>query len=303
MTRPSFGIFADAPWNLETCTPPDEALQVPTMLSDEEARLLFWLGANWATGEGAVCDLGCFAGGSTARLAAGLSQASVPSPIHAFDFFTITPEHKEKFLYNNGVRRFWGQDLLPCARRLLRPWRDRVTFHKTDIVTAEWPGGKIEVLFVDVMKSPVAADAILDEFYPHLIPGHSVIVHQDYQHWRQPWIAAQMELLRPGLRPIAWAEKGTVVFGVDAVPDAGQRAKARVANMTDQRLIDLLKSAVSRAATTGARHQLARAILGLRDCPGCRVPFQFDPGPINWKRVRGVLDECGVAVGPVSPSR
>ncbi|MEM7668969.1 MAG: hypothetical protein AAF317_07420, partial [Pseudomonadota bacterium] len=193
--------------------------------------------------------------------------------------------------------------LLPCARRLLRPWRDRVTFHQTDIVTADWPGGKIEVLFVDVMKSPVAADAILDQFYPHLIPGHSVIVHQDYQHWRQPWIAAQMELLGPGLHPIAWAEKGTVVFAVDAVPDADQRAKARVANMADQRLIDLLKSAVSRAATTGARHQLARAILGLRDSPGCRVPFQFDPGPINWKRVRGVLEECGVAVAPASPNR
>lgn len=292
MTEHGYDLLAEAPWSSGDWKPPASAMRVPTMLSEEEGCLLYWLGANWVTGAGAVCDLGCFAGGSTARLAAGLADSSTEAPVHAYDFFTISPQHKEKFLYSNGVRRFWGRNLLPTVRRLLKPWSGRVTFHKTDIVDARWSSGPIEVLFVDVMKSPEAADAVGKTFYPSLLPGRSVLVHQDYQHWRQPWIAAQMELLRPAFRPIAWADQGTVVFAVDDVPDPALSRSASVSSLSDDRMIELVKSAISRAATRSARHQLARAVLGLKDNPGCRTPFRFDPRPINGARVRALLGEC-----------
>ncbi|MEM8741586.1 MAG: class I SAM-dependent methyltransferase [Pseudomonadota bacterium] len=220
MTDPVWGTFADTPWRGAPGRVPDRAAQVPTMLCEDESRLLYWLTHRWARGEGAVCDLGCFAGGSTARLAAGLAAAGLDSPVHAFDFFTASPDHKEKFLYANGIPRFDGEDMLPVVRRMLAPWGRRLMLHPGDVTEAVWTGGAIEVLFIDVMKTPETADAIARIFYPALIPGRSVIVHQDYQHWRQPWIAAQMQALRAAFRPVAWAREGSVVFAVDRVPRA-----------------------------------------------------------------------------------
>lgn len=290
MTDDRFAAFADAPWRTGPWRPPEAARKVPTMLCEDEQRLLYWLGADWAAGIGAVCDLGCFAGGSTARMASGLAAQDLSAPVHAFDFFTVAPDHKQKFLYANGVPRFWGSNLLPTARRLLKPWRDRITFHKIDVETATWPDDPIEILFIDVMKTPATADAILANFFPALIPGRSVIVHQDYQHWRQPWIAAQMARLGAVMRPVAWAESGTVVFAVDALPDPGMLAAARVGEMADDEMTDLLKQALGQAGTKSARHQMARAILALEDMPGCRLPYRFDPEAINWPRVKKLLD-------------
>ena len=51
------------PW--EAVDVPDAALRPPTMLSVAERRLLYWLGASHARGEGAIVDAGSFVGGST----------------------------------------------------------------------------------------------------------------------------------------------------------------------------------------------------------------------------------------------
>ncbi|MEL6478339.1 MAG: class I SAM-dependent methyltransferase [Pseudomonadota bacterium] len=288
-----YAAFATRPWDDPAWDPPAEALAVPTMLTEEEGRLLHWLGASWAEGAGAICDLGCFAGGSTARLAAGTAaNPGKTGPIHAFDFFTISPEHKQKFLYDNGVPRFWGSNLLPCARRLLTPWEDRVDLHKTDIADEHWQGGPIEILFVDAMKTPATGDAILRSFFPALIPGRSVIVHQDYQHWRQPWIPAQMQMLAHALRPIAWCARNTVVFGVDHLPPQVELASAAMAEISDQRMTLLLQRAVKAAPKGHARRVLAQMILALEDRPDCRIPRLYDRSGFTPERIRATIRQA-----------
>lgn len=69
------------------------------MLCREEQRLYHWIIAYCATGAGAVVELGCFSGGSTARLAGGT-----------------------------------GGDILPLASKLLQPWFDHIELHPGPLV-------------------------------------------------------------------------------------------------------------------------------------------------------------------------
>ena len=109
MSEPCLPAPFDArPWD-DVDLPPD-AVAVPTMLTDEEGALLHWLTRDYATGAGAICDLGCFVGGSTARLASGVAAAGRSTKVHAFDHFTLTEAQKERYLYSAGIAPFRGQE-------------------------------------------------------------------------------------------------------------------------------------------------------------------------------------------------
>ena len=282
--------FDQRPWQ-ELALPADAA-RVPTMLSEEEGRLLFWLARDHADGSGAICDLGCFAGGSTARLAAGVAAAGRDTAVHAFDHFRIGEKQKNRYLYPAGIAPFEGPSMEHAVRQLLAPW-PMVRLRPGDINKATWTGGPIEILFIDAAKTPEGADRIAQIFFPHLIPGRSVIVQQDYLHWPQPWVAAQMELLDDCTRPVAWCHKGTVAFLVTDAVTPDRLARDRVDGLDDDALADLLARAIRRLPEHAQRARLARAILGLRDNPGVRIPSRFDGSAFTQERVREVLTDVG----------
>ena len=272
---------------------PDDAAAVPTMLSDEEGQFLFWLARDYAKGVGGIADLGCFAGGSTARLAAGVAAAGRTSPVLAYDHFTIQEHQKERYLYPAGIAPFSGRNMMPAVKQLLAPWREIVAFKPGDLLQKGWPAGNIEILFIDAAKTPETADGIATEFFPYLIPGHSVIVQQDYLHWRQPWVPAQMELFGDAVTPVAWCRHGTVAFLVTDDMDTQRIASGRVAGLDDQELKRLLQRALYRFPDRPQRANIARAILGITDNPGQRIPFKFDGSGINPDRVRAILQGKG----------
>ena len=252
-----------------------QARDVPTMLSVEEQKLYYWLAAFWAEGAGAIVDLGCFAGGSTARLAEGARVASHGGAVHAFDRFTADETAKARILYPQGVTAFEGTDILPLARRLLAPWEARLTLHRGEIEAADWTGGPIELLVMDASKTAETGDAMAEIFFPHLIAGRSLIVQQDYLHWSQPWVPAQMEALAEFVRPVAHAPRDTVVFLVERVPDAAALAAARIADLDDAALDAHLASAAARLEGFGLAPRLAEMRAALAANPGERRAFAF----------------------------
>lgn len=291
--RKGFAL-ADHPWNAPDIAVPAEALAVPTMLSDEEARLLYWLCRDKLTGAGAICDLGCFLGGSTARMAAGLAEAGHADAgngarIFAFDRFTLQDRQKEKFLYPLGIAPFAGDDMLPIARSFLARWSDLISFHRGDITAHQWTSGPIEVLFVDAGKTPAATDALSEIFMPSLIAGQSWLVAQDYQHWRQPWIIAQMELLSDCFEMVGWCDRGTVLFRCTAPVTPDRLAAARTAPLDDQGMIGLLRRALARFPDRAQRVKVARAIMAIQDNPGIRVPPQMSKDGFSQARVKAIL--------------
>lgn len=268
-------LFATTPW--KTVSPDDlaTATPVPTMLSGPEQQLYFWLTAHWARDAGAVVDLGCFAGGSTARLAAGQAAAGGKAPIHAYDRFTADERVKKKVLYPAGVAPFAGHDILPLARELLAPWDARIAFHPGEIEDNGWPGGPIEILALDACKSTAATDAIAAAFFPHLLAGHAIVVHQDFLHWSQPWLPAQMELLAEHFTPLAHVAPSSLVYLCNSPPDATALAAARTDTLSDGQLMALVDRARARLAGLVPEAPFARMAAGLAANPGERIAWRF----------------------------
>ncbi|MAM60074.1 class I SAM-dependent methyltransferase [Maritimibacter sp. UBA3975] len=276
MTARDFSIFDDSPWFPGGPDRLGHARAVPTMLAHEEELLLHWLTAEWARGDGAVVDLGCFAGGSTARLAEGQKTAGHTAPIHAWDRFGADEATKRRWLYPAGVAPFEGQDLLPAATAFLAPWADRVTLHQGDLREEGWDGGPIEVLVIDASKSTQTLDAIARSFYPALRPG-AVIVQCGALHWREPWVVAQMTLLRDWVTPVAHAHDTTLVYGVTRAMDDFAVREGLTTGLRDSALTAILKSARPVYDDFALTEHLDTALAGIARSPGIRTAWKMVP--------------------------
>lgn len=263
-----------SPWQRMSIRALGRARRVPTMLSEQEQKLYYWLTAFWAEGRGAVVDLGCFAGGSTARLAEGAAVAGHGAALHAYDRFTADPAVKAAVLYPQGVPAFPGRDIFPLAQRALSPW-PAVTLHRGEIELMPWDGGPIEILVVDAAKTARSMDLMSCHFLPHLVPGESLVVQQDLLHWSQPWIAAQMELLRDCFTPVAHAPRDTVVYLCHRVPGMDELHRATTADLSDARMLELLDAARTRLAPLGVAEPVARLQASLLHNPGRRRAYEF----------------------------
>ena len=118
--------------------------------------------------------------------------------------------------------------------------------HEGDITQAGWDGGPIDVLFLDVLKSWEINDAVMRDFFPSLVPGRSLIVHQDYAGGYMPWIAIGVELLRDSLVLLDWMEWGTHVFFVERELPAETVARGVRGLDLDTRF-ELIDRAIARA--------------------------------------------------------
>jgi len=275
MTDRSPDEFAGQPWRDLAPEALGPAGNVPTMLARDEQLLYLWLTARWARGAGAIVDLGCFLGGSTARLAEGARLAGLASAIHAFDRFGGKPGMKAKLGLGDDLPPVENGDSLPLARALLAPWAGQVTLHKGDIdARAPWSEGAIEILVMDASKTAASADRQAAAFFPGLRPGRSVLVQQDYLHWRQPWLPVQMQRLSRWFTPVAHARADTMVFlCTDAItPEA--LAAGQVAGRSDNEYLDTLRAARPSFRRFGIAPRLQQAIRAVRANPGVRAAFR-----------------------------
>ena len=267
--------FSGAPWTQLCDHLPERARKVPTMLRAEEQALYYWLGRDWARGRGAAVDLGAFVGGSTARIAEGLRDAGRDTAVHAYDRFTANERVKERTLYPQGIAAFDGEEVEALARDLLAPWSDAVALHPGDITEARWTGGPIEILAVDAAKTARSADRIAEAFFPALIPGGSVIVQQDFLHWRQPWLIAQMHLLGAAALPVAFCARDCAVFLVTERIGPATLEAARTDHLTDAELIEVLEAAAASPALSQVARRIAVAAGAVRANPGERRAWAF----------------------------
>lgn len=268
-------MFAAHPWREVSHPELDAALAVPSMLSAEEAQLYFWLARDWSTGAGATVDLGTFAGGSAARLAAGHRAAGHPTPVIGYDQFTADENVKQRFLYPAGVAPFKGRDILMLAHRMLTRWKPAIELRAGDIQEQTWTGGPIELLVIDAAKSTALADHIAAEFFPALIPGRSIVVQQDFLHRVQPWLAAQMFLLSDYFTPLARVPRDCMVFLCTDIPPPAALAAARTALLDDAALVRLVRRAARLYQPLAGRYWFANMVRKLRANPGERTAWKM----------------------------
>lgn len=74
-----------------------------------------------------------------------------------------------------------------------RPLQKMICVAEGDVAKYRWDGRPIEILFIDVAKTAALDEHLIREFYPHLIPGQSLLIHQDFLWCETPWLILSMD--------------------------------------------------------------------------------------------------------------
>lgn len=206
-------------WNSEVAL---EAIPgtMKSMILWEEQKLLHWLTRSYYSGSGLIGDLGCFVGSSSLSLATGLAARedglAPGGQVHAYDMF-ITP--KDPYTLERLPAGYQpGDSFRDHYDDNIASLRDWITVHDGDLRADPWTLGPIEILFVDICKCWTTNRMVLESFFPHLIPGRSIVIHQDFVHVWTPWIPVTMAALSDYFEVLCEEASSRVYRCVKAVP-------------------------------------------------------------------------------------
>jgi hypothetical protein len=190
------------------------------MTSHKERAYCHWYARDLYSGLGDVVELGCWLGSLTVPLAMGLAEnrrdAVRGRRVQAFDRFvweSWMDGHASLMATELEGRYAAGESFREAFDSQLGPWKRLVDVHERDLLEPAWDGGDIEFLLVDAMKSWELARSTLRDFFPHLIPGVSLVMHQDFSHYETYWIHLLMHRLRDHFEvSFDVPESGSTVF-------------------------------------------------------------------------------------------
>lgn len=200
-----------------------------SMLSFEERSYLQNYARNDYTGSGEIVDLGCWLGSSTIPLAIGLERnAKVEAKeerIHAYDIFIWRSSYMDQHLVGTASEGKYkeGDSFVEEFVERTYPWSHLIQVYSGDLNRIGWDQRPIEFLFIDAMKSWDLANSILKNFFPSLMPGLSLVVHQDFAHFYCVWIHLITYRLRDYLVPLdehPFLYSSKVFQYIKAIPEA-----------------------------------------------------------------------------------
>jgi SAM-dependent methyltransferase len=228
---------------------PAACANVPTMLVPDELRLLHHL-AGIYSGLGAIVDGGSFLGGSTVALADGLRRnpqrrrLGEEKPIHSFDRFEVEEWTRGVFFPESTTA---GTSFREQFESNIAPYADLIEVHAGDVLAHEWKSGPIEILFIDMAKHWKVCDWVTWQFFPHLIPGRSIVVQQDYlyHHW-VGWLHVTMEFYADYFEYVCDTDVNSVVFLNTKKIPASVLRRNTVESLTFEEKMSLMDRAASR---------------------------------------------------------
>ncbi|SKB59262.1 hypothetical protein [Luteibacter sp. 22Crub2.1] len=149
-------------------------------------------------GGGFIVDAGCFLGGSTLSLCEGVDPSILEDRLNrgmktviAMDRFLATDPYVVDALTMRGRDIRFGESFLDVFLDRLNVYLPYIDVRSGDVHQIGRLSVPIEVLFIDVAKSPGLNAYILKSWFPLLEVG-SVVIQQDFYTPAQPWVAATM---------------------------------------------------------------------------------------------------------------
>jgi hypothetical protein len=235
--------------------PPEGLPETPAMTSPAERAFLYHLAAEYYEGAGLILDGGAFLGASAACLAAGLRKnraAALPDrPIISVDH-CVAGHNTGPFFKRHGLRPIAAGEMFDdLVRSHTREYADLIDFRVGDIVEVGAVDAPIEILFLDVLKFPRVCDFAIEAYFPRLIPGRSIIVHQDYFIDADPWIRERQEMLAPYFAYVGEIGPSAVFHLTRAIPDAVLRKT--LASLSLDESLRLLSAAEQRSTDPNRR--------------------------------------------------
>jgi hypothetical protein len=163
--------------------------------------MLYWAAREDFTGQGQIIDAGAFLGASAYALARGIADrrdGKTPGPIwvHSYDYFYVVDDYVGAFIADQIRPVEPGASYLDLFQQQLGTLADRVRPYAGDMLTHEWNGSPIEILFIDIAKTKELNSHIIRQFFPRLIPGKSIVIQQDFYHAWHPYIHVTMQVLK-----------------------------------------------------------------------------------------------------------
>lgn len=232
---------------------PQDVAHVPGMLSDEEKRYLYWVTRHAFEGWGAIVDLGPWVGCSSAALAAGLRDRKAETKVYSFDRFEWNRGYMECHLAADLPE---GADFMPIFLSQTSSVKAWIEPQKMDLMRGKWSGGPIEILFVDAAKSWELNNAILQVFGPHLVPGKSRVIQQDFRHFHTVWLPLVFDSRPDVWRQIEAVDSGCTVTFVPQRPlygEGGLAPEYRAADFTFDDVCRIFRRRVDGEAGAEAR--------------------------------------------------
>lgn len=264
---------------------------LPTMLTEEELRMLNWAGETRVIPGTRALEIGPWLGASTYALAAGMrkgGQANIQ--LQSVDSFvwhpfmsertahSLEPGQSFESLFNDNLAEL--DDLIQpiCARLpddLIQgdPLYDSIRDSLPDTIPVfTWESGPdLSLLFVDGAKSWRAYRHLLQQVSSSFMPDQTTIILQDYKYWGCYWIPAITELLGETITLEHVARANSTVFRVvHGVPSAA----ASIPEFQDtdvEQVVGAIETASRRLRVGGDPH--GAAIVSLS-----RVPFLWHRG-------------------------
>ena len=238
------------------------------MLRKREASLLFHLARDYYTGMGEIVDAGAFIGLSALSLAQGLHEnprcGSKDRRIHSFDRFVADDVYESDFIRQRRPEFRDGDSFLELYKQTIGQHLPYIEIHQGDFNQARWNGGSIEICFVDIAKTRSLNRAVCTQFLPHLIPGRSLVIHQDYHHPYLPWIHITMELLSEYFEIVDEMIDDSILF-LNTVPIPASAIDRVNAEMGLDDSVRIMDQAINRLAPDKRQHlELARAWMKLQ---------------------------------------
>ena len=216
----SLASLRDHRWR-DSTTLSDPDVSCPTMLTPGELRMLHWLARERFAGDGCIVDAGCFLGGSTQALASGCAAGSATRrarpPIDTYDMFVAPRDAYSLDLLGRGRKP--GDVVLDVFEEYLGDQAELVGVHAGEFIEQPVPDEFIEILFVDIAKSEELNQHLVAHYFPKLVPGRSVLVHQDYNFWAVPWIHLSMDHLSEYFVHVADEAASRVYYLDRAIPE------------------------------------------------------------------------------------
>jgi hypothetical protein len=166
-----------------------------SMIWLEEKELLAFLAEEFYTGDGIIFDGGIFLGSSTLCFYEGLKRRSMPfrtnrlKPIQAFDL-GICDEYMASMVNNaeNSTLKP-GDSFIEYTKKNLSGREDLIDLHVGNVMdTAKNFGCGIEILFYDCGKAPAVDEFMIKNVFTQLMPGRSILIHQDFYWEWNPWL-------------------------------------------------------------------------------------------------------------------
>lgn len=188
---------------------PESVAAIPSMMSIGEREFLYGVAKDYYTGAGLIIDAGTFLGASTVCLGSGLKQnprlaeikAVWPRPIVSFELGIANPTMLVSFKRHQiGGDLRSGDSFASIVENHIAPIAENVDMRFGDImkngaIKDETPKRKtpVEILFLDVLKSPELSEFCFREYFPRLIPRRSLVIQQDYINGDLPFIHIHQE--------------------------------------------------------------------------------------------------------------